>query len=153
MNAAMREEDCGSSMPFQEKRAWLSLAVTIVIYGAFLANVLATPVGALTMVRFIILFTVAMTLQGVILAICISIFAARDPEAAKAPLDERDLQVSRRSATWAYGTLMAVVFLLGLGLPYYAAVGWQITLAMILAMVAADMVRHIAIIVNYRRHG
>jgi hypothetical protein len=42
---------------------------------------------------------------------------------------------------------------MGLGLPHYAAAGWQITLAMIMAMVVADLVRSLAIIVNYRRNG
>jgi hypothetical protein len=103
--------------------------------------------------RFMIAFTVAITIQSVILAIGNSIFVARYPEEVKAPLDERDLLVARRSTTAAYGTLMAVVFILGIALPYYAAAGWQITLAAIMAMVVADMIRSAAIVINYRRNG
>ncbi len=153
MNACMDSGEGENAMPLHEKRAWLGLATTAVVYGAFLAEMLATPADQLTLFRFMMAFTVAITIQSVILAIGHSIFAVRDPDAVKAPLDERDLLVARRSTRAADGTLMSVVFILGIALPYYAAAGWQITLAAIMAMVAADMVRSLAIVVNYRRNG
>lgn len=153
MNACMDNRESDSAMPLQEKRAWLGLATTTLVYGGFLIETLNTTPGALTLIRFILLFTLAMIVQSVILAIGNSIFAARDPAGFKAPLDERDLLVARRSTTAAYFTLMTVVFLLGLALPHYAAAGWQITLAAIMAMSVADIVRSLAIIINYRRHG
>lgn len=153
MNACMDSGESENAMPLQEKRAWLGLATTTIVYGGFLVQVLSTDPSALTLIRFILLFTLAMIVQSVILAIGNSVFAARDPEGFKAPPDERDLLVVRRSTTAAYGTLMAAVFLMGLALPHYAAAGWQITLAAIMVMSVADIVRSLAIIVNYRRNG
>jgi len=153
MNACMDSGESENAIPLQEKRAWLGLATTAIVYGGFFIQVLNTDPGALTLIRFILLFTLAMIVQSMILAIGNSVFAARDPEGFKAPLDERDLLVARRSTTAAYGTLMAVVFFMGLALPHYAAAGWQITLAAIMAMSVADIVRSLAIIVNYRRNG
>jgi hypothetical protein len=146
------EEACGASMPFPEKVAWLTLFSAVAIYGAFIGATLATPPAEQTVLRVVVLFAIALTVQGVVIAIAKPLLALHDPEEAMAPLDERDRSVARAAFKAAYLTLMGAVVLLAMGVPF-AREPWQLTLSAYLATIAADMVRMAAIIVSYRRHG
>jgi hypothetical protein len=152
MAPTLDDEACSPSVPFHEKVAWFTLVAAVVIYSAFVAAVLATPSAELTVWRVVVLFTIALTVQGVTIGVAKPMLALRDPEEAKAPLDERDRGVARRAFKAAYLTLMGAVVLLAMGVPY-AHDAWQLTLAAYGATISADMVRMAATIVGYRRDG
>ena len=140
-------------MPFREKVAWFTLLSAVVIYGGFVGAVLDVPPAEQTVLRVIVLFTVAITAQGVSIAIARPLLALRDPEEAKLPLDERDRSVARRAFKAAYLTLMGGVVVLAMAVPY-AHADWQLTLSAYLTTIVADVARMAATIVNYRsRHG
>lgn len=153
MAPPFEQRECSTPMPFQEKVAWLTLVSAVVVYGAFVSAVLATPAAEQTVLRVVVLFTVALTIQGVVIAVARPLLALRDPEDAKAPLDERDRNVAHRAFKAAYLTLMGAVVLLAMAVPY-AREAWQPTLAAYLAAIVADMVRMAATIAGYRAgHG
>lgn len=146
------EEQCGTSMPFHEKAAWLTLVSAVAIYGAFIVATLASSPAEQTVLRVVVLFAIALTVQGVAIAVAKPLLALRDPEEARAPLDERDRSVARTAFKAGYLTLMGAVVLLAIGVPF-AREPWQLTLAAYCATIVADMVRMAATIVCYRRHG
>jgi hypothetical protein len=153
MAPTFEDEECGTSMPFPEKVAWFTLVSAVVTYGAFVSAVLATPAAEQSVLRVVVSFTVALTVQGVVIATAKPMLALRDPEEAKLPLDERDRTVAHRAFKMAYLTLMAGIVVLAMGVPYIAA-DWQLTLAAYLTAIVADMVRMAATIGGYRsRHA
>jgi hypothetical protein len=147
--AALQGDECGSGMPFREKRAWFALVTMAVVYGAFFRAVLRLTPEEQTLVRVLVLFTVALTVQGVIMGVGRPLLALGDPAEAKAPPDERDRAVAYRAASTAYLVLMVEVWVLALGLSFVPT-GWRPTVALLLAMLLADAVRYGAIIAHYR---
>jgi hypothetical protein len=137
-------------MAFPEKVAWLTLASAALVYAAFAASVFGAPAGEQTVRRVVVLFTIALTVQGVVIAMARPVLSLRDPEDAKMPLDERDRGVAHRAFKAAYLTLMGGVVIVAIGVPY-AEADWQLTLAAYLTTIVADMVRMTATIVGYRR--
>jgi hypothetical protein len=141
-----------ASLPFYEKVAWLTLVSAVIVYGAFAGAVLTTPAADQTVWRVVIAFTIALTVQGVVIAMAKPMLALRDPEEAAMPLDERDRSVASRAFKAAYLALLVGVVLLAMATPY-ASHAWQLTFAAYLATILADMIRMTATIVGYRRHG
>lgn len=142
MMAALQDDECGTGMPFHEKVAWFTLISAVVVYSVFVGAVFATPAGEQAVLRVVVLFAIALTVQGTVIGIARPLLALRDPEEARAPLDERDRDVERRAFKAAYLTLMGAVVILALAVPY-AAAAWQLTVA-----------AYLATIFNYRRrHG
>jgi hypothetical protein len=150
MALTFQEEECATSMPFPEKVAWFTLVSAVVTYGAFVSAVLITPAAEQSVLRVVVLFTIALTVQGVTIATVRPILALRDPQEARFPLDERDRTVAHRAFKMAYLTLMAGIVILAMGVPYVEA-DWQLTLAAYLTAIVADMVRMAATIGSYRR--
>ena len=152
MAPTLDDETCSPSVPFHEKVAWFTLVAAVVVYSAFITAVLTTPAAGMTVWRVVVLFTIALTVQGVTIGVAKPLLALRDPEEAKAPLDERDRGVARQAFKAAYLTLIGAVVLLAMGVPY-AHEAWQLTLAAYSATIVADMVRMVATIIGYRRDG
>ncbi|MEP7308519.1 MAG: hypothetical protein ABJA98_23690 [Acidobacteriota bacterium] len=149
MKAALQGDECGSGMPFREKLAWFALVTMAIASSAFFLAVLRLAPEEQTLVRVLVLFTVALTVQGVIMGVGRPLLARGDPAEAKAPPDERDRAVAHRATSTAYVVLMIEVWVLAMGLPFVSA-GWRLTVALLLAMVLADAVRYGAIIAHYR---
>ena len=153
MAPTLDDEECGGSMPFQEKVAWVTLVAAVLVYGTFLSVVLSWPAADQTVLRVVVAFTIALTVQGVAVGVARPMLALRDPAEARIPLDERDRSVAHRAFKAAYLTLMGGVVFVAMGVPY-AEAGWQLTFAAYLTTIVADMVRMAATILGYRsRHG
>jgi hypothetical protein len=131
-----------------------ALVTIAVVYGAFFLAVLRLRPEEQTLVRVLMLFTVALTVQGVIMGVGRPLLALGDPAEAKAPPDERDRAVAHRATSTAHLVLMVEVWVLAMGLPFVPT-GWRLTVALLLAMLLADAVRYGAIIAHYRlrSHG
>lgn len=146
------DEECGAVMSHHERRAWLALVSSVVVYGAYFTLVAQLP--RREVVQMLVLFAVATVGQALAMAVGTAILASRNRAEAKEPPDERDRAIARGSAMVAYFALMAGMIVVGIVMPFSAA-GWEITNAALLAMVAAEIVRHAVTIVHYRRgwHG
>ena len=77
MAPTLDDEGCAPSVPFHEKAAWFTLVSAVLIYSAFATRMLATPAGEQTVLRVVVAFTIAITVQGVIVAIAKPLLALR----------------------------------------------------------------------------
>lgn len=142
-------EGCLSGMPLQERVAWLALATIAVVHGTFFASVSGAASAEWPVFAVIARFAVALLVQGIVIGLGKTMLSRRDPAEAKAPLDERDRAIAQRALAAACLVLAAEVFVLAMALPFMA--GWRITVALLAAIVLADVVRDVATIAGYRR--
>jgi formate-dependent nitrite reductase membrane component NrfD len=142
-------------MSFREKTAWLALAAMALAYGAyFVAIELNQPYDARSMLLFLGLFAAASVLRLVIEFGGRLVLVRQAPEDARAPADERDRAIARRSASVAYWALMIGMINVGIVMPFSEG-GWAIVNAALFALVAAELIRYGVMVYGYRRgwHG
>ena len=147
-----------SDMAFREKIAWLTLGSMLVaytIYFSLLARSFdpALPTGPRTL-QMLALFGGVTIVQAIFVAIVSAVLAIRARPEAQARPDERDRAIARRGASVAYFVLMVGMILVGVVMPL-SDPGWKIINAALLALVTAEAVRYVLVIVSYRRgwHG
>lgn len=153
MMTALTDDKCVSSMPMNEKRAWLALASSVVVYGSYF-TVIAQQQGRQDTLYMLVLFAIATVSHGLIVAAGTTMFILRNRAEARQRPDERDRAIARSAATVAYFVLMAEMIVVGVVMPFNST-GWRITGAALLALVVSEIVRHAVTIANYRRgwHG
>ncbi|MBA3823018.1 MAG: hypothetical protein H0X24_03815 [Ktedonobacterales bacterium] len=141
-------------MPFREKTAWLSLVAMAVTFGPYftVTAVGAVPMEGLPNLRQLGLFAVAAIVQMFILGIGHLALHRVSPEEARAPLDERDQAIMRRSISAAYSVLIGGMVLVGVVMPFTAR-GWAIIDAALFTIIAAEVVHYGVVVVSYRRQA
>jgi len=152
-----------------ETRAWIGLVATLAIwsvYGVLIARGLAAGEEPGR-------WTVALFVEGVILSLAAqfgltAVVAARIPVAERAPADERDRLIDGYAVRLGYGLLIATVVVvavassmaIGIGLPVggyrlMSSETWSPVAIManglLLAVVLAEAVRCVTVLVLYRR--
>ena len=154
MMTPLPDDECGPSMPFHEKRAWLALVSSAIVYGAYFAVLARLPADERDVITMLVLFAIATVGQALMMAVGSIMLTMRNRSEARERPDERDRAIARGAATAAYFVLRAGMVGVGIVMPFNSA-GWGITSAALLAMVVAEVVRHAVAIVNYRRgwHG
>src|SRR5688572_15784019 len=104
--AALQDDECGTGMPLHEKRAWLALASSVIVYGAYFALAQLQP-GKQEVFYMLVLFAIATVSQALIMALGTTMLTLRNRAEAKERPDERDRAIARGAATVAYFVLMA----------------------------------------------
>ena len=138
-------------MPYREKSAWLSLIAMAVTYGPyFTMAALAPPTAALPDLSRLGVFAATSLSHMTIILIGRLYFLARSPEEARAPADERDQAIERRSNTTAYYLLMAGLIVVGVIMPFTSG-GWIIVNAALATIVGVEILRDGLIVLGYRR--
>lgn len=139
-------------MPYREKVAWLSLFAMAVTYGPYfvLTASAAPPEGALPNLEQLGRFAVTAVAQMLILGAGRLVLRRSAPEDARAPVDERDRAIERRSIRFAYFVLIVGVIVAGVVLPFYVS-GWAIVNAALAAIVVAEIVAYGVTVRSYRR--
>lgn len=138
-------------MSYREKLAWLSLVAMAVTYGPyFTLAALTPPTTALPDLSRLGVFAATALSHMVIILVGRLYFMARSPEDARAPADERDLAIERRSKTTAYFLLMAGLIMVGVVMPFTAG-GWIIVNAALATIVGVEILRDGLIVLGYRR--
>ena len=138
-------------MSFREKAAWMTLVAMVVAYGGyFIAIEMNQPYDDRKMLLFIGLFAAASVLRLVIEFGGRLVLASLAPEDARAPVDERDRAIARRSASVAYWALMAGMVHVGIAMPF-SQFGWSVANAAIFAIVLAELIRCSVMVYGYRR--
>ena len=141
-------------MAFQEKIEWLTLLAMAVVYAVYFSMVAAYP-DEPTLIQTLWLFAKVSVVHVVIVtvgAIALAVLNRRD---ASARSDERDRAISRRGASIAYYVLLIGAIIVCMVLPFEQPPTAKIINAGLLAIVIAEMVRHIVMLISYRRgwHG
>jgi hypothetical protein len=141
-------------MPYREKTARLALVAMLVSYVPFFAIAAVLPPGPAPYLKLLAAFAAVSVLRLLILGGGYLGFRLQAPEDAKAPPDERDRAIARQAASLCYYLLMAAMLGIGCFMPFYTS-GWTIVAASIFAVVAAEIVRCVLVVVGYRRgwHG
>lgn len=154
MTTTLPDDECGSGMPLQEKRAWLALISSVVVYGAYFTLIARLQEDEQDVVYMLLLFAIATVSHALITVVGTTMLTFRNRAAAKDGPDERDRAIARGAAAVAYSVLMVEMVVVGIVMPFNSA-GWGITSAALLAMVVSEVVRHAVTVVNYRRgwHG
>jgi hypothetical protein len=140
-----------NSLTFQEKRIWVSLLTTLVIFGYYFKNVYesfrSSAVDPGEMIGLFISVTVMLIIVEIFSEILLSFGAGRD---AKQPKDERDRLIELKATKFAYYLLMAGIWI------SFAAVfstSPRITMpnALLFFLVLAEVVKFALQLFFYRR--
>ena len=141
--------DVEGLVAFREKSAWISLLVTLVVYGVYffyfgraLSHGREFGVGGP-----ISLAVVAIVVLQIILQV---ISAALSPEAERsAPVDERERQIQRAADAGGFYVLQVAV-MCAIVTVYFAS-SWSVANAALAALVTGQIARYALVIVGYRR--
>ena len=136
-------------MAYREKIAWLALIAMALAYGPFFAMLQQPGETGPGIGRFLLLFGIA---SGVRVAIELGgriVLAVRLGAEAREPADERDRAIASRSAHAGYLMLLAGTIVVGVAMPFTRQ-GIAIVGPALLAIVIAETIRNLAIVLGYR---
>ncbi len=141
-------------MPFREKSAWISLVLTLGVYGVYFVSYWRGLASGLPF-NVTIDFSLAVVVLVVLQVISTTVVAILSPRDAQAPEDERERLINLRAKSAAYLTLQfgavaaaaSVYFARGLG----EAGGWVVANAVFCALVVSQLTQYLAVIIGYRR--
>lgn len=137
-------------MAYREKTAWLAIAGMVIGYGLLFAVAqVQGGIEAMTVQRFLLLFAIASAVRVLIELAGRFGLARQAGVEAGVPADERDRAIAARSATFAYIVLLTGMIIVGMIMPF-SAHGIAIVGAALVAIVAAELVRYLAIALSYR---
>lgn len=139
-------------MPHREKIAWLLLITMLVCYVPYFTFVRINPPAPEVLPNLPQLWLLAVTAaaHALIQGLGRLWFRIQAPEDARAPADERDLAIERRSTTVAYYVLMAGMILVGVVMPFTDG-GWKIVNAALFMIVVAEIFHYGIAVWSYRR--
>jgi hypothetical protein len=154
-------------MPFREKRAWISLIATICVWTFYFATMVERASAERLRPAQVPGLFAACVLALICLQIALNtIIAARTPRDAQAPADERETLIELKATRLAFYTLGGAVAILAGIVPIASAARIHFFTAdptadallllcngILLAAVAAELVRSGGQIVQFRRAG
>jgi len=138
-------------MAWREKIAWITLVAMLIAYGVYFTLI---SLSTLPPVSMLALFGGLTVIQVIAVIVATTVLAALSSEEARAKPDERDRAVARRGASIAYFVLIVGMITVGVVMPFRDT-GWRLINASLFALVVAETVRHLIVVVSYRRgwHG
>ena len=137
-------------MAYREKIAWLALVAMALAYGPLFALLGGgTATGWPALMRFLLLFGAASAVRVVLEIGGRIVLLVRLGAEAREPADERDRAIAARSSSFAYIVLLVGMIIVGMVMPF-SAQGVAIVTAALLAIVAAEAIRCLAIVLGYR---
>ena len=134
-------------MPYREKLAWVTLIAMALCYTPYFVITHLNPpaeAGTLESLSQVWLFGAAATGHGLIVGLGYLFLRPRQKP------DERDRDIDRRAMQAGYWFLLVAMMLVGVVLPLTES-GWAVANVALLAIVAAEMLRCIVEVWNYRR--
>lgn len=138
--------------PYGEKAAFVALAamgIPFIPYFTWMS--IHPPIKPMPDWDTFITFVAALATQVVIWTLGTVWIRKNSPEDARAPADERDIAISRRSIQTGYSVLVAgMVINIGCVFPFTSG-GWKLINTGIAMVVLAELVRDVVAIWCYRR--
>lgn len=142
-------------MAYREKLAWLTLGMMVTAYAIYFSWLaFAMRDGEPTLLGMLLPFGIIAGTQGIIVGIASAVLGIRARRAGEGTKDERDRAIARRGASAGYYALMAGMILVGVVMPF-SEPAWKIVNTALLAIVVAEAISLVLIILSYRRgwHG
>ena len=137
-------------MSYRERIAWLALFAMALAYGPFFVLLgREAAFGGPSIGRFLLLFGAASAVRVAIEAGGRIALAVRMGAEARAPADERDRAIAARSSSFAYIVLLVGMIVVGMVMPF-SSQGLAIVTAALFALIAAELIRCLAIVLSYR---
>lgn len=139
-------------MSFREKKAWVTMIALIVVflpYYYFMVLTYHQPDP-----NFITLGHMALTALVIFIVLeCVLILVTRflSPEDAAMPRDERDQLFAFRASRVAYISLIALIIAVTFPMIHMHAGNWGWGMLYLAAIILAEILREIALILQYRR--
>ena len=140
-------------MAYREKTAWLTLLCMTVAYAIYFSLVLSGHVGP-RLFDIIWTFGIVASIQAIVVVIGHIVLAVSSGSEGRARPDERDRAIARRGGNAGYFVLLTGTIVVGVMMPFSDPAPKIVNTAL-LAIVLAETVRHVLIILSYRRgwHG
>ncbi len=140
-------------MANHEKSAWLTLVCMVVAYMIYFSLVISGHVGP-RLFDILWTFGIIASIQAVVVVIGHAVLAVLGGAEGRAKPDERDRAIARRGASAGYYVLLVGTILVGVIMPFSDPAPRIVNTAL-LAIVLAETVRYVLIILSYRRgwHG
>ncbi|XOV89099.1 MAG: hypothetical protein ACFHX7_04215 [Pseudomonadota bacterium] len=140
-----------NDMSHQEKTAWLMIVAYTVSFGPYLILMaMRPPQSQMPDLPTLGWFAVAATGLALVVGVGRLWLRFRYPVDARAPVDERDLAILRKSGRVAYFVLITGMIVVGCVMPFMAT-GWALVNAALLAIVLAELVASFLTVWGYRR--
>lgn len=139
-------------MSFREKKAWVSIFTLLIVfipYYYFMVNVYHRPDPNYTNLGHLAL--VALTAFIVLEIVLVLVARILSPEDAGIPTDEREQLFAFRAARVAYVSLIVLIVAVIFPMIHYHAGNWGWGMAFLGAIIVAEIIRAVALIVQYRR--
>jgi hypothetical protein len=152
--AALAAPDGDTGMAYREKLAWLNLA-TLLLYPIYFAKVPASAdLGPHQILYGLGWFAAVSIARLVVLGVGGLVLRRQTRASDRGKPDERDRAITHRGGAIAYGVMMAGFIMVGVMMPFVAQ-GWKIVNAALFAILIAEAVRLLTVILSYRRgwHG
>jgi uncharacterized membrane protein len=139
---------------FQEKIEWLTLLAMVGVYAVYFSLIASYPDGP-TLTETLWLFAKVSVVHVTIVTAGAVALAVVNRKDAGGRSDERDRAISRRGASIAYYVLLVGAILVCMVMPFEQPSAAKIINAGLFAIVIAEMVRHVVMLISYRRgwHG
>jgi len=138
-------------MSFRVKSAWISVITMVIAYGAYVAVVAyGLMEGRRPGLWFLYplgLYVICLTVMQIVLHV---IVAARAPDEAKAPQDEREKLITWKATTVGYYVMIVAVVATMASVHLHVG-AFHLVNGMFLALVLAEVVKWSAQIVLFRR--
>lgn len=140
-------------MGYREKVAWLmfcSMAVTLgpyLIYVYVVQNGQSIPLPGIDQLK---IYAIAAVSWAVIIGAGRLFLRLKFPDEDRAPADERDHEIERRSFRIGYFILIIGMVVVGIFKPFYS-IGWSIINGAIFMIAVAEFVRYLTMIHSYRK--
>ncbi len=139
-------------MAYREKIAWLTLLCMVVAYTIYFSLVLTGHVGP-RLLDILWPFGIITSIRAVVVIIGHILLAMGDSPESRKP-DERDRAIARRGANAGYYILLIGMIVVGVVMPFSDPAPKIVNTAL-LTIVLAETLRHVLVILSYRRgwHG
>lgn len=135
----------------QERTAWVWITALCVVFGTYFLfiSVLQESAEQVSFLTRIGMLATALTTLGLV-AGAEKLIATARTNSADTPFDERDELIKLRSSAISYYVLMAGMIIVGCVMPFSTG-GWDIVHAALFAILVAEIVHSIFIVIGYRR--
>lgn len=139
-------------MPFREKKAWVTISTLLVVfipYFYFMVDVYHRPdpdffyLGHLALIALAVFIVMEVAL--------VMIARTLSPEDRGIPLDEREQFFAFRAARIAYVSLIVLTIMLIFPLIHTYGGNWGWGMSFLGAIIISEIIRGVALIVQYRR--